>query len=104
MLHRWQVVVLICSCTFFSACSKAPPPVAAPAGSTNTNGATVPGPPGSLLAKPADDAPTLVGEVVTSGEYVDVAKDIEAAAEDGDAAKLSGFFDMNALVETALKD
>jgi hypothetical protein len=45
---------------------------------------------------------TLVGEVVTSGEFVEAAHAIEAAAKEG-SAKLAKHFDFDALGEIALR-
>jgi hypothetical protein len=58
----------------------------------------------------ADDAPgdqppgsaTLIGEVVTSGEFVDAAQAIEAAAKE-DGAKLAAQFDFDALADIILQ-
>jgi len=98
--------------TITTGCGK-PPPALRPAPPTirppvAANEATIPGPPGTQVAQGAPAAkapgasPTLVGMEVTSGEYFDAAKAIEAAAKD-DATKFAAYFDLDALAETAIK-
>jgi hypothetical protein len=109
--------LLLCGLSLIAACSKSPPANVAATADSNQPTATpkMPGPPPQNLlaqadgAKPATGKPaaakpadTLVGEVVTSGEYYDAAKAIEAAIQEADTAKFSAFFDMGAMADKAL--
>lgn len=87
-------------------CSKPSTPPAVVAANLAEGQSSIPGPPAAAGAEVAQakaaGGMTLVGEEVTSGEYVEAAKAIEAAAKE-DAQKFGALFDMDALAETAIQ-